>query len=458
MAICTFSCGCPRIELSLTNTNAEGEIRQMAKGKRLKRMLAVSMMLTMAAALFTGCSSSNSSKESGGSSKEDTITLSVWTQRSGEGAAALEKVSRQFEAENPGIKIDFNAPGKEYENILKIKMSSDEMPDIWSTHGWAIGKYSDQLADLSNEEWVPRLIPSLKEQVTDADGRVLSMTIDSDTSAIAYNVDLFEKYNLQVPKTVDELLALCEKVKKESGGKVVPIHIGGGDGWPIGQAVDFFSSTLLTTDSNNNYGEELKNGTFDWNHYKPLGELFQTMKDKGYVNVDILTAKNDDTAKAIANNEALIAITGFGIKDSAVKYNPNVKIGFFPIPTFSDKDEPVLVGGETDAWGISKNTKHMEAAKKYIAYFAKPEINKQLCEEANIRSAFTDVNVDLGEMTPYYEASKNARIVPYFDRAFLPSGMWDAISKYGQMLFTGSYSVDQFAKDMNDSYTRLLDK
>ncbi|MGG6310914.1 ABC transporter substrate-binding protein [Paenibacillus macerans] len=428
----------------------------MQARKTLRRMLAVSLTAVLTAAVFTACSGSKG--ESAGSGKEENVTLSVWTQRSGEGAAVLEKVARQFEAENPGIKIDFNAPGNEYENMLKIKMSSDEMPDIWSTHGWAVGKYSDRLADLSGEPWVSRLIPSLKDQVTDKDGRVLAMTIDSDTSALAYNVELFEKYNLEVPKTMDELLALCEKVKTESGGKVTPIHIGGGDSWPIGQAVDYFSTTLLTTDASHNYGEDLKGGTFDWEQYKPLGEFFKTLQEKGYVNKDILTAKNDDTAKAIANNEALIAVTGFGIKDMAQQYNPGVKIGFFPIPSFYETDEPVLIGGETDAWGIWKNTKHMEAAKKFVAYYADPEINKQICEDTSIRSAFADVNADLGDMTPYYEAAKDARIEPYFDRVYFPSGMWDSMSKYGQMLFTDGYSVDQYVKDMGDDYKRLMSK
>lgn len=429
------------------------------KWKRFVSAAVAAAVITTAAA---GCSSSTaSSVASSGAGKAATgesVTISVWTQRNSTDAPIFQEEVKQFETENPNIKVEFNAPGNDYENMLKIKMASNEMPDIWSTHGWAIGRYQEFLADLSNEPWVSRMIPSIKEQVTDKNGRVLSMCVDSDTSAIGYNVGIFEKYGCQIPKTIDELLAVCEKIKTESKGTVTPIHIGGGDGWPLGQAIDYLSSTLLTTDKDHNFGDSLKNGSFDWNNYKPIGNFFQTLKQKGYLNVDVLTAKNDDTTKAFADNKAAIALNGFGIADAVKKLNPDVKVGFFPVPSFYKTDAPVIVGGETDAWGIWKDTKHLDAAKKFIEFFARPDVNKKVCEATSIRSAFTDVTADLGAMSPYYAAAKDVKIVPYFDRAFLPNGMWDSIPKYGQMLFTNGYSVDTYVNDMKTDYLRLLKK
>ena len=55
-----------------------------------------------------------------------------------------------------------------------------------------------------------------------------------------YNVDLFEKYNLTVPRTTDELLGLCQKIQElkkkepiiaENGKEVYPLVITGGDSY-----------------------------------------------------------------------------------------------------------------------------------------------------------------------------------------------------------------------------------
>jgi raffinose/stachyose/melibiose transport system substrate-binding protein len=65
------------------------------------------------------------------------VTLSVATNRVGTQAKLLEEIARKFEQENPGINIDFSAPGSEYEHLMKLKMDAKDMPDVFSTHGWA---------------------------------------------------------------------------------------------------------------------------------------------------------------------------------------------------------------------------------------------------------------------------------------------------------------------------------
>jgi ABC-type glycerol-3-phosphate transport system substrate-binding protein len=76
-------------------------------------------------------------------------TLSVSTNIVGNSADVLEKIAKQFEKENPGIKIELSRPGKDYEKVMKIKMAAGDLPDVFSTHGWAVIRYGDFLLDLS---------------------------------------------------------------------------------------------------------------------------------------------------------------------------------------------------------------------------------------------------------------------------------------------------------------------
>lgn len=442
-----------------------------------KKILAVILTAVMTASLTAGCGNAaqqaapdpvtdqNGQKEettaaddkgASESSVSDLAgqTITVWSERTGDDVEELEKLCEAFEEET-GIIVDFSAPGTDYENLLRMKMASNEMPDIWSTHGWAVKRYSEVLTDLSNEEWVKRTIPSIAAQVTDEKGRVLSMCIDSATSGIGYNADVFEEYGLEVPKTIEELYAVCDAILEKSNGTVTPIHLGGGDGWPVAQIIDYLSTTLCVSDDAHNYTASLADGSFEWENYRPIGEFIKTIVKRGYVNVDCLTATNDDTAKALAGGEAAIALVG-SVRNSVKNYNPDAHTGFFAIPTFHEGDEPVVIGGESDAFGIWKDTEHMEACKAFLNYLARPEVNQKFCESVNIRSAFTDVNADLGDMQSYYDAISSLRVMPYFDRVCFPSGMWDAMQKYGQLLLTEDYTVDEYLKDMAGDYTRLI--
>src|SRR5688572_15270550 len=75
------------------------------------------------------------------STSTEVVTLSVMANRIGTQAELLEKIARQFEQENPDVKIEFSAPGKDYESLLKIKMAANDMPDVFATHGWAKIRY-----------------------------------------------------------------------------------------------------------------------------------------------------------------------------------------------------------------------------------------------------------------------------------------------------------------------------
>lgn len=437
-----------------------------------KKIVSVVLAAIMTTAALTGCSGNpapstpdqetagKEAVEEGESKRQEEVsslagqTITVWSERTGDDVEELEKLCEEFEEET-GIIVDFSAPGTDYENLLRMKMASNEMPDIWSTHGWAVKRYSEVLTDLSGEEWVKRTIPSIAAQVTDENGRVLSMCIDSATAGIGYNAEIFEEYGIEVPKTIDELYAVCDTILEKSNGTVTPIHLGGGDGWPVAQIVDYLSTTLCVSDQAHNYSASLADGTFDWENYRPIGDFLKTILERGYVNVDCLTATNDDTAKALASNEAAIAFVG-AIRSSVINYNPDAKTGFFAIPVFYEGDEPVVIGGESDAFGIWKDTQHMEACKAFLNYLARADVNKRFCEAVNIRSAFIDVDADLGDMQVYYDNIASLRVMPYFDRVCFPSGMWDAMQKYGQLLLTDDYSVDDYLKDMSGDYTRLI--
>jgi raffinose/stachyose/melibiose transport system substrate-binding protein len=403
------------------------------------------------ALIVSSCSNSSGTQ---GSQQPPQITLTVATNQVGNQAQVLKDIAQKFEKANPNIKVDFQAPGAEYENIMKVKMASKHMPDVFATHGWAQIRYGSFLADLRDQSWVSRLDPNIKSTVTDASGKVYILPLDQDKAGPVYNVDILQKYGVAVPTTFDELIAACQTIKTKSNGTVIPIHMGAADSWPMGQFFDFFATPLLISPSQN-YQAQLKDGSFDWSKWTPLPQKLLELQQKGCLNKDVLTAKYSDSAAAFAQGKVAFGIYGPFLIDEAKKTNPSLNAGLMPIPSLVAGDPPTFAGGEKTTWGVWKDSPNLDAAKKFVAFYAQPENMAQVAEADRLPPGLTDVKANLGDLDPFFQKYSSTPIFPYFDRVFLPNGMWDVMCKNGQNLLAGSITPDQYSANMKQEFQRL---
>jgi raffinose/stachyose/melibiose transport system substrate-binding protein len=363
-----------------------------------------------------------------------------------------KQIADAFMKENPSIKVDYQFPG-DYENVLKVKMAANDLPDIFDTHGWAIIRYGKYLADLKDQPWVGQMTDTIKDVVTDKEGKVYVLVTSEAKDGLTYNVDLLNQYNIQPPKTFDELMAAAEKLKKDSGGKVTPFFFSGVDDWMIGQFFDYFATSLLISPEQNE-GAKLLDGSFDWKKWTQLPEKFLEMYKKGYMNKDVLTAKYSDLPAQFAQGQVAFTLLGPSFADEVHKTNPNVKIGFMPVPSMVAGDEPNFSGGERNTMGVWKDSKHPEQAKKLIAYFAQPDNMAKIANVTKLPPGLKGVTSQ-HDFSPYYEQYASVRVFPYFDRVYLPNGMWDVMCKTGSAMLGGTVTPAQYSDKMKQEVSRL---
>ncbi|MFP3122326.1 ABC transporter substrate-binding protein [Ectobacillus funiculus] len=418
----------------------------------MKKKVATTLVTMLSAVTLFGCSSGEKSSTE---AKGDQVKLTVFSSASEqETKNAMTKITESFEKENPNIDVEIQFPGQDYENMMKVKMAANDLPDVFDTHGWSKIRYGKYLADLKDQEWASQLTDSIKPVVTDEQGKVYALPLNEAKDGITYNAEILEKYGISVPKTMDELIAAGEKIKKESNGKVTPFFFSGIDSSTIGQFFDYFATPLLISPEKN-YADALLDGKFDWSGWTALPEKLKEMNDKGLINKDVLTAKRSDIPQMFANGEVAFLFDGPQSVTQAKEMNPKVKVGYMPVPAMVAGDEPAFSGGERYTMAVWKDSKHVKEAKKLLAYFAKTENLKTMAETTGLPAGIKGVNEDLGDLTKYYQEYASTRVFPYFDRVYLPNGMWDVLCTQGQELLAGSITPKQFSEKMEKEVERL---
>lgn len=425
----------------------------------MKKLLKMMGTLSATAILMTGCLGGAGGGEDATADQEGEVTLTYFSTATTESdMAVMEDVVAQFEEEYPNINIEENYPASDYESLLRVKMAANDMPDIFDTHGWAINRYGEYVADLSQMDWTEHLDPALEPLLVDEEGKVYAYPLNQAKDGITFNATLLEEYGIEIPETFEEFMTALETVKAESNGEVTPLWFAGSDRGAVAQYFDQFATPLLITHEDHDYGDELQDGTFDWSNYTFLAEKLLEMQQKDLLNEDILTAQEQQLNELMAQNQIAFIVGGGNLLGPQIEeLNPDIELGTAPMPAIHEGGEQSWIGGERHTVAVWKDTPHMEEAKQFIEFLAQPEIAKQVAEGTNLPAGLTNVETD-NYYSEYYEMYSDVEVQPYFDRVYLPSGMWDVMGNTSQELLSGALTPEEVSNIMKEEYLRLREQ
>lgn len=409
--------------------------------------------MTALTIVMYGCSNNASS----GSKNGKTVITLYSTVTNEKDKEILKKIIKEYEDKNPEIEIKENLPASEYEGMLRVKMAANDMPDVFDTHGWAKNRYGEYVEDLSDMNWVENLDPALDQILKDDTGKVYAYPLNQAKDGLTYNATLLEEYGIKPPRTFDEFMTALETIKEKGKGEVAPLWFAGSSKSSFAQYFDQFSTPLLITEEQNNFKNELLDGTFDWSHYTYLAEKLKEMKDNGLLNEDALTAQVHQLPDLMAQNKVGFVVGGGLEGETVEELNPNVKLGIIPMPVIYDEDTPSWIGGERHTFAIWKDSKVKEEAKKFIEFLALPENAKVIAEGTSLPAGLTNIESE-NYFSEYYKKYQDIMVEPYFDRVYLPSGMWDPMGSTAQELVSGAITPEQVSEKMESEYKRLLEQ
>ncbi|KEZ47183.1 MULTISPECIES: ABC transporter substrate-binding protein [Metabacillus] len=384
----------------------------------MKRFLLLCMSLVFVFGIMAGCSSKESSGgDSGKDSKsgDEVVTLNFF-QFKVEIADQLQAMIKEYEAENPNIKIKLETVGggADYGAALKAKFASGEEPDIFNNGGFKeLELWKEKLADLSGEPWVEHVLPIGKVPMTDADGKLYGMPVNLEGYGFVYNKDLFEKAGItEPPKTIDELK---EAAKKLEAKKITPFSAGYGEWWVIGQHL------LNIPFAQQEDPEKFIAGLYDGSEKFTDNEQFKQFKEVldtelKYANDNPLTTDYNTQVTLFASGETAMLQQGNWTENMITEINPEINMGFLPIPISNDENANSLPVGVPNNWVLNKNSEHLEEAKAFLNWMVSSETGKRfITEEFAFIPAFDNIEpAGLGDLgTSILDYSKEEKTIPW---------------------------------------------
>lgn len=369
----------------------------------------------------------------------------------------VNEIISQYQEAYPHVTIQQDVlENEQYKNKLKILSASNELPDVGVT--WASGfmdpyvkgnlfaPMDDLLSGNLNDKFV--------SGTTDAfsvNGKTYGLPIELNISPIYYNKAMFTQYDLEVPKTYDELLDIVNTL---SGYGIAPIALGNKDRWTGSLWYMYLADRLGGPETMKKAID--RSGTFEDPALIQAAAEIQRLVDMSAFNTGYNGLSNDEGKSEFINEKTAMYLTGTWEIPNFTS-NPEVpqefkdKVGFFKFPTVNGGKGDInsWVGGPGVGLFIAENSKVKDEAKHFIEYF----IEKWGASSVSMAGVIpaTKVDTSSSDLPQMYidlldELNKASNLTLFADVQMKPNAAQSHLNMI-QALFGGAVTPEQFVKE-----------
>lgn len=283
-----------------------------------------------------------------------------------------EEIIDRYEELHPEVEINQKIiPWVHWMGSLTASQMAGDAPDLYMMHiGAEMIKHVEhgQLVDLSpymDEEWRSAFYPSLW-QLMKVGEKVTFNPFVSNNCQFWYKKPVFEKYGFKIPKTLDELQQIANKLNAEG---LIPVsYMMNINPW----VYDFFDGVV------GGWCPDL------WNRVNFLGEDIWDRPEfrQVFENFDKYFIKGKILIEGSVGLDHLMATTAFVKGDAAMYYDGNwhtttiremdpegfKDIGIFPFPAGKPWIRPPVPVGPAVGAGVWSGSPHIKEATEFVRW------------------------------------------------------------------------------------------
>ena len=327
-----------------------------------KKMFSLFLACLMPAPLLlSGC----------GDSEHDGKTVIELVQYKPEAVDIFEQVAEKFNSTHDDIYLKIDSPNDAM-TILKTRFVREDYPDIIGIGGDINYSYfidSDILADVSDYAGMADINPGYVEileglEFVPTEG-TFGVPYVANAAGILYNREMFQEHGWEIPKTWEELITLCDKIKAEG---ILPFYFGFKDTWTCLAPWNALAVDLAPAD----VCKQVNAGSTTFtDNYREVTEKMLELLDYGEEGP--FAYGYNDACTAFANGESAMYTIGSYAVPQIQSVNPDMDIDSFVMPGSSDPSGNTLNSGVDLQFCVTKDCPNKEAAYAVIDFLLEDE-------------------------------------------------------------------------------------
>ncbi|MFC0672694.1 ABC transporter substrate-binding protein [Brachybacterium hainanense] len=291
--------------------------------------------------------------------------------------AAAEALVKAFNESQEAFtfRVDSRPGGTEGDNLIKTRLSTKDIADAFNYNSGSLFQAISpavNLTDLSDQEWVSRVVDTYKPAVTAEDKIYGAPYGGSNAGGVLYHRPTYEKLGLEVPLTWDDFVANCEAAKASGIDGIIQSY---GETWTSQFIVlaDFHNVAAVNPDFAAQYTAHEIGFADDPTAFRAF-ERYQQVTSSDFINEDYVSATYQQAVGYVATG----AGAHYPIFASAVTEiqasNPDAieDVGFFALPG-DDAATNGLTVWLPDGMYVPAFAENVEAAKALVAFVTSKE-------------------------------------------------------------------------------------
>jgi multiple sugar transport system substrate-binding protein len=284
--------------------------------------------------------------------------------------ALTDKVA-EFEKENPDIKVKLSTIDSEAYKTAVRGWLTTKAPDIivWSASERLrdfvrLGLIED-ISDVWKDAELDKYMPATKVAVT-TDGKQYAMPMLALGWGFYNRTDLLAEAGVEVPKTFDDLVAACGKLRAKG---ITPISIGTKDLWPAAVYFDYINFRMNGLD----FHLKVLSGEVPFNDPKVKAVFTEWRKlidAKCFPEDHAAISFQDALPPLVTGKAAMYAMGSFIASNFPDDIRP--KIGMFQFPTI-DPAMPIYEDVTIDTFAIPMIAENKADARTFLKFMARAD-------------------------------------------------------------------------------------
>lgn len=308
-----------------------------------------------------------------GAAQAQDVTLTIESWRNDDLAIWQEKLIPAFEAQHPGINVEFSPSAPtEYNAALNAKLEAGSAGDLITCRPFdaSLELYKKgQLADLSDLEGMQNFSDVAKSAwQTDDGAATFCVPMASVIHGFIYNKDAFEELGIEPPATEEEFFAVLDKIKED--GTYIPMAMGTKDLWE--------AATMGYQNIGPNYwkGEQGRLALIKGEQQltdEPWVAPYETLaRWRDYLGDGFEAQSYPDSQNLFTLGRAAIYPAG-SWEISVFNEQADFEMGAFPPPVQAEGDTCYISDHTDIAMGMNADTEHPEEARTFLNWVASDE-------------------------------------------------------------------------------------